>query len=60
MSNKQKCMDEQDGICRNLYLYGTLCGGYREKCKLRPTYNSLQKTTEKVVHDLKKAFGVDD
>ena len=32
----------------------------KQKCKLRPTYNSLQKTTEKVVHDLKKAFGIDD
>lgn len=60
MGNKQKCMAEQDGICRNVLLCGTHCDGYREKCKLRPTYNSLQKTTEKVVHDLKKAFGVND
>ena len=60
MSNKQKCMAEQDGICRNVWLCGTPCDGYREKCKLRPTYNSLQKTAEKVVHDLRKAFGVGD
>lgn len=60
MSNKQKCMAEQDGICRNVWLCGTPCDGYREKCKLRPTYNSLQETTEKVAHNLRKAFGVDD
>lgn len=60
MSKNRKCLAEKDGFCTNVWLAGTRCDGYREKCKLRPAYNSLQKTTEKVVHDLRKAFGVDD
>lgn len=60
MSNKQKCMAEQDGICRNVWLCGTPCDGYREKCKLRPSYNRLQETVKRAQCTLRKAFGVDD
>ena len=60
MSNKQKCMAEQDGICRNVWLLGTPCDGYREKCKLRPAYNSLQEVAEKADSALRKAFSVED
>lgn len=60
MSNKRKCMAEQDGICRNVWLFGTPCDGYRKKCKLRPSYNRLQETTESVQRSLRKAFGVED
>lgn len=60
MSNKQKCMAEQDGICRNVCLFGTPCDGYSEKCKLRPEYNSMQEAAEKVASVLRKAFGIEN
>lgn len=60
MSNKQKCMVEQDGICRNVWLLGTPCDGYREKCKLRPVYNRLNESVEGIERNIRKAFCVDD
>lgn len=30
-----KCCASQDGICRNVILFGTKCDGYKEKCTLR-------------------------
>lgn len=60
MSNKRKCMAEQDGICKNVWLFGTPCDGYREKCKLKPTYNNLEDVSEKVQQRIRKAFGVED
>lgn len=60
MSNKQKCTAEQDGICRNVWLLGTPCDGYREKCNLRPVYNRLNESVERIERNIRKAFGVDD
>lgn len=60
MSKERKCLAEKDGFCTNVWLAGTRCDGYREKCKLRPSYNRLQKMAKRVQCSLRKAFGVDD
>lgn len=60
MSKERKCLAEKDGFCTNVWLAGTRCDGYREKCKLRPSYNRLQETVKRAQCTLRKAFGVDD
>lgn len=55
-----KCCASQDGICRNAILFGTRCDGYKERCKLRPTHNTLERTVKKYQHSLRKMFGVED
>ena len=55
-----KCCASQDGICRNVILFGTRCDGYKERCKLRPTYNTLERTVKNYQHNLRKIFGVED
>jgi hypothetical protein len=53
-----KCCASQDGICRNTILFGTKCDGYKERCKLRPTYSALERTVKNYQHSLRKMFGV--
>lgn len=38
-----KCCASQNGICKNMMLYGTKCEGHKEKCVLRPHYQNLEK-----------------
>ena len=55
-----KCCASQDGICRNAILFGTKCDGYKESCKLRSTYNTLEQTVKNYQHNLRKMFGAED
>ena len=55
-----KCCASQDGICRNVMLYGTKCDGYKERCVLRTHYQNFQKIQENAEHAVRKAFGAED
>ena len=55
-----KCCASQDGICRNTILFGTKCDGYKERCTLRPCYESLEKVAKGCQHNLRKMFGAED
>lgn len=55
-----KCCASQDGICRNVILFGTRCDGDKERCKLRPIYNIPERTVKKYQHSLRKMFGAED
>lgn len=58
MSDNQKCMASQDGICRNVLGYGTKCSGYSDKCALRHTYNALGNLQKSFDNAIKKTFGI--
>nr|DAH50816.1 MAG TPA: hypothetical protein [Caudoviricetes sp.] len=51
-----KCCASQDGICRNSILLGTKCDGYKERCTLRPCYESLEKVVKGCQHNLRKSW----
>lgn len=55
-----KCVASQDGICRNVILFGTRCDGYKERCRLRPTYNTIEQTVKNYQNNLRKIFGAED
>lgn len=55
-----KCCASQDGICRNVMLYGTNCDGYKGRCILRPHYQNLKEIQENAKHAVRKAFGAED
>jgi hypothetical protein len=55
-----KCCASQDGICRNAILFGTICDGYKERCRLRPTYNTIEQTVKNYQNNLRKIFGAED
>lgn len=55
-----KCCASQDGICRNVILFGTRCDGYKERCKLRPIYNIPERTVKNYQHNLRKMFGAEE
>ena len=55
-----KCCASQDGICRNTWLYGTECDGYKEKCKLRGSYKSISNAAKAYQHAIRKTFGAED
>lgn len=53
-----KCCASEDGICRNAILFGTKCDGYKERCRLRPTYDNLERAVKNYQHSIRKIFGV--
>lgn len=55
-----KCCASQDEICRNVILFGTKCDGYKERCTLRPAYNTLEQTVKNYQHNLRKMFGAEE
>lgn len=55
-----KCCASQDGICRNAILYGTKCSGYKERCRLRPTYDNLERVAKNYQHSIRKMFGAEE
>lgn len=55
-----KCCASQNGICQNAILFGTECNGYKEKCKLRPHYESFEQTVKNYKHSLRRTFGVEE
>jgi len=55
-----KCCASQDGICRNVILCGAKCDGYKERCRLRPTYGNLERTVKNYQHSIRKMFGAEE
>ena len=55
-----KCCASQDGICKNVMLYGTKCDGYKEKCILRPHYQNLKRIKENAEYAIRRALGVEE
>ena len=55
-----KCCASQDGMCRNVMLYGTKCDGYKERCILRPHYQNFKRIQENAEHAVRKAFGAEN
>lgn len=53
-----KCIASEDGICRNVFGFGTKCDGYSDKCSLKPHYDNLQMIQESARDSVKKAFGI--
>ena len=58
MSSEYKCMASQDGICRNVYGSGIKCNGYSERCRLRPTYNTLENRINNAIKSMRGAHGI--
>lgn len=55
-----KCCASEDGICRNAILFGMKCDGYKERCRLRPTYDNLERAVKNYQHSIRKIFGVEE
>ena len=53
-----KCIASQEGICRNVYGFGTKCNGYSKNCKLRQYYENLFNRVRKARTTLKKTYGI--
>lgn len=58
MEKNYKCLASQDGICRNIHAFGIKCNGYSEKCKLRPHYNTIQNTANRIENTLRNIIGI--
>lgn len=53
-----KCDASHEGICHNVYGYGTKCSGYSEKCKLRNHYENIFNVARNARKTIKKSFGI--
>ena len=53
-----KCVASHEGICQNVYGYGTKCNGYSKACKLRPHYENISKVARNAKNTIKKSFGI--
>ena len=53
-----KCDASHNGICQNVYGYGTKCNGYSEDCKLRPHYENVTNIARGVMSSVKNMFGI--
>lgn len=53
-----KCIASQDGICRNVYAFGTKCEGYSKQCKLKSEYDSIEKLVKGVKNSIKRSLGI--
>ena len=54
----KKCVASEDGICRNVWAFGTRCDGYSERCALKPHYDNLSNAVNGLANSLRKAIGV--
>ena len=54
------CCASEEGIGRNAILFGTKCDGYKERCRLRPTYDNLERAVKNYQHSIRKIFGVEE
>lgn len=52
----KKCSASQEGICRNLYRFGTKCSGYSEGCKFKKHYDTMSDIIERQAELARKAF----
>lgn len=53
-----KCMASENGVCKNIYGYGTLCNGYSDKCKLKPHYDTVERAARNTQESIKRMFGI--
>lgn len=53
-----KCDASHEGICHNVYGYGTKCSGYSKDCKLRPHYENLSNVVRTARRTIKNSFGI--
>ena len=53
-----KCSASIDGICHNIYGYGTKCAGYSKECSLRPIYESRDEMARKLAVIIRRNFGI--
>ena len=53
-----KCMASEDGVCKNVYAFGLKCDGYSTQCKLRPRYESIEKTCRYAIESIRRSFGI--
>ncbi|MCM1223432.1 MAG: hypothetical protein NC548_54185 [Lachnospiraceae bacterium] len=53
-----KCPASENGVCRNVIGFGTLCSGYSDKCSLKPHYDNLQRLADGETKAIKESFGI--
>lgn len=53
-----KCIASEDGVCRNVFGYGTPCDGYSDKCSLKPHYDTMNRLAKGVSESIKGSFGI--
>lgn len=53
-----KCIASKDDVCQNINAFGLRCDGYSTKCKLKPAYDSLERTANDLTAKIRKAFGI--
>ncbi len=54
----KKCIASQEGICRNLYGFGTKCSGYSKGCKFKKHYDTMRDIIERQAELARKAFRI--
>lgn len=53
-----KCEASHEGICHNVYGYGTKCSGYSKECQLRQHYEKLSNAARGLERAIKNALGI--
>lgn len=53
-----KCIASENGVCKNIYGYGTPCNGYSDKCSLKPHYDTIERVVRNGRETVKRAFGI--
>lgn len=53
-----KCIASENGVCRNVFGYGTSCNGYSDKCSLKPHYDGMNRLAKGVSESIKRSFGI--
>lgn len=48
-----KCIASQDGICRNVFGFGTKCDDYSDKCSLKPHYDAMERMSNAIYEKIK-------
>lgn len=56
--SEYKCCASINGVCRNVYGYGTKCTGYSKECSLRTIYESRDKMARKLEIVIRRNFGI--
>lgn len=53
-----KCIASENGVCRNVFGYGTPCDGYSDKCSLKPHYDNVNRLSNDVSESIRRSFGI--
>lgn len=56
--DRTKCIASKDGKCMNVFAHGMGCGGYSKECKLKPHYDSLNKTAKTIQKLTMQSLGI--